>query len=1046
MGIFQKSVINNHLLQLDKEQVDKAFEKFNENYSPAKISEIKRLKEEEYQDGFLREIFVDIFGYTLKPAEDHNLAREFKNQSDGKKADGAILKDGKAIVVIELKSTKTKDLKSITEQAFNYKNNQPDCKYVITSNFQKLRFYIDYTNEYEEFDLFNLQKEEFELLYLILHKDSIFSDLPLKLKTETKFHEENISDKLYKDYSNYKHKIYNNLIKNNPQFDKLTLFKKSQKFLDRLLFVFFAEDTGLVPPNAISKIIEQWQMFKDNDEYFPLYSRFVKFFGHLNKGHKYPNDYELPAYNGGLFAPDEILDNVKIDDEILKDDTLLLSSYDFSTEVDVNILGHIFEHSLNEIEEITAEIEDIAKDKTKSKRKKDGVFYTPKYITQYIVENTVGKLCTEKREELNITEIEFDGTYKTKDGKLSAKGKKLFKTLENYKKWLISLKIIDPACGSGAFLNQALSFLIEEHKHIDDIIAELTGEAMRLFDTDKAILENNLYGVDINEESVEIARLSLWLRTAQKGRKLSNLNENIKCGNSLIDDPEIAGNKAFDWNIEFADIMQNGGFDAVIGNPPYVQIQSMGEMATHLQNQNFETFERTGDLYGLFYELGNNILKPNGLLGFITSNKWMRANYGKKLRKYFAEQTTPKILIDLGSGIFESATVDSNILIFEKLKTKTHSLLALDISKEKLFTAFDNLFKRSVVLNELSENIWTISNKIEQGIKKKIEKIGTPLKDWNIEIYRGILTGFTDAFIIDKNKKNELIRKDPKSAEIIKPVLRGRDIKRYNIDYQSLYIINSHNGYKENTRINIDEYPAIKEHLNQFYTKLEKRYDKGITPYNLRNCAYVKDFSMSNIFYPDIAQELSFVYIDNNYFVTNTGYFLRTSNKYLLSILNCKLVNYFYKTISAQLGKTGIRSFTIYIENIPISKITIDQQQPFIAKANQMLDLNKKLQQKKSKFLNRLTDNFEIDKLSKKLDTFYDFDFKTFVSELKNKKVVLSLLQQDEWEEYFNAYKTEINNLQTQINQTDNEIDQMVYQLYELSEEEIEIIEKNVSL
>jgi len=498
MTIFQKSVINKHLDSLDKERVENAYQKFKKNYSPIKIEEIKKLKEEEYQDGFLREIFVDIFDYTLKPADNYDLAREFKNQTDGKKADGAILKDGKAIVVIELKSTKTKDLKSITEQAFNYKNNQPDCKYVITSNFQKLRFYIDYANEYEEFDLFNLQKQEFELLYLILHKDSIFSDLPLKLKNETKFHEENISDKLYKDYSNYKHKIYNNLVKNNPQYDKLTLFKKSQKFLDRLLFVFFAEDTGLVPPNAISKIIEQWQMFKDNDEYFSLYSRFVKFFVHLDKGHKYKT-YELPAYNGGLFAPDEILDNVEIDDEILKDDALSLSSYDFSTDVDVNILGHIFEHSLNEIEEITAEIEGTSEDKTKSKRKKDGVFYTPKYITQYIVENTVGTLCNEKRIALDIEEIEFDGTFRTKTGKLSEKGKKLYNQLKEYKDWLISLKIIDPACGSGAFLNQALNFLIEEHKIIDDIIAELTNSPMRLFDVDKSILENNLFGVDINE-------------------------------------------------------------------------------------------------------------------------------------------------------------------------------------------------------------------------------------------------------------------------------------------------------------------------------------------------------------------------------------------------------------------------------------------------------------------------------------------------------------------------------------------------------------------
>ena len=182
MSIFQKSVINKHLKNLDKNQVEEAYQKFRNNYSPAKIEKIKQLKEEEYQDGFLRDLFVDVFGYTLKPDDNYNLVREFKNQGDGKKADGAILMNENAIAVIELKSTKTKDLKSITEQAFNYKNNQPECKYVITSNFQKLRFYIDYANEFEEFDLFYLQKEEFELLYLILNINSVFSDLPTSIR------------------------------------------------------------------------------------------------------------------------------------------------------------------------------------------------------------------------------------------------------------------------------------------------------------------------------------------------------------------------------------------------------------------------------------------------------------------------------------------------------------------------------------------------------------------------------------------------------------------------------------------------------------------------------------------------------------------------------------------------------------------------------------------------------------------------------------------------------------------------------------------------
>ena len=584
MAIFQKSVIQKHLNNLDKEQVEKAYQKFRENYSPAKIKKIKQLKEEEYQDGFLRDLFVDVFGYTLKPDDNYNLVREFKNQADGKKADGAIVTRGhaplgdrydpltyKAVVVIELKSTKTKDFKNVTEQAFGYKNNQPGCKYVIISNFQKLRFYIDYANEYEEFDLFYLQKVDFELLYLLLNTNSIFSDLPLKLKNETKFHEENISDKLYKDYSHFKRKLFENLINNNLTKGtcltkgaclakgacplELTLFKKSQKLLDRFLFILFAEDSGLLPPNSISRIIDTYHKLEDLDAYKPIYDIYKQYFGYMNIGRKGKTNVDnIPAYNGGLFLTDELLDNLKIDDEILIDDLLKLSEYDFNTEVDVNILGHIFEHSLSTMGHAPLT----------SKRKKDGIFYTPKYITQYIVENTIGTLCNEKRKELEIDEIEFDETFYKKERRtatrwhtpLSKRGKELYDKLNEYKNWLLSLKIVDPACGSGAFLNQALNFLIEEHKNIDDIIAELTNSPLRLFDTDKAILENNLYGVDINEESVEIAKLSLWLRTAQKGRKLSVLSNNIKCGNSLIDDPEIAGEKAFDWYKEFSSAFQ----------------------------------------------------------------------------------------------------------------------------------------------------------------------------------------------------------------------------------------------------------------------------------------------------------------------------------------------------------------------------------------------------------------------------------------------------------------------------------------------------------
>jgi REP element-mobilizing transposase RayT len=252
-----------------------------------------------------------------------------------------------------------------------------------------------------------------------------------------------------------------------------------------------------------------------------------------------------------LFLPDAILDSVKISSEMLNKHTKILTGYDFETEVDVNILGHIFENSLNEIEEVTAELEGEEIDRKKSKRKKDGVFYTPKYITKYIVENTVGKLCEEKRTGLELDENEY---LKSRKGRTKKKLQELDEKLTAYRDWLLSLTICDPACGSGAFLNQALDFLIREHRYIDELRAKMLDVPMVFTEVENSILENNIYGVDINEESVEIAKLSLWLRTAQKGRKLTTLSNNIKCGNSLIDDPEVAGEKAFDWYTEFPNI------------------------------------------------------------------------------------------------------------------------------------------------------------------------------------------------------------------------------------------------------------------------------------------------------------------------------------------------------------------------------------------------------------------------------------------------------------------------------------------------------------
>ncbi len=1029
MAIFQKSVIQKHLSNLDKDQIENAFQKFKENYGPAKIEKIKQLKEEEYQDGFLRDLFVDVFGYTLKPDANYNLVREFKNQADGRKADGAIIDNNRvepvALAVIELKSTKTKDFKNVTEQAFGYKNNQPECKYVIISNFQKLRFYIDYANEYEEFDLFHLNKEDFELLYLILNRESVFSNLPLKLKEETKFHEQEVSDKLYKDYSRFKKKLFENLTINHPESDKLTLFKKSQKLLDRFLFVLFAEDSGLLPPNSISRIVKRFEVLKEEDAYKPIYEIFKQYFGYMNVGRKGKSSSDnIPAYNGGLFYPDELLDSLKIDDEILIDDLLRLSEYDFNTDVDVNILGHIFEHSLSEIEEITAGIEGAATDKTKSKRKKDGVFYTPKYITQYIVENTIGTLCNEKRTALEIEEIEFDGTYKKKDGTLSAKGKSLFKKLKDYKDWLLSLKIVDPACGSGAFLNQALNFLIQEHKNIDDIIAELTNTALRLFDTDKTILENNLYGVDINEESVEIAKLSLWLRTAQKGRKLSVLSNNIKCGNSLIDDPEVAGDKAFYWKVEFKEIMDNGGFDVVIGNPPYLggQFLKRKEAEYNYILKKYAVAEYQFDLYILFYELSLNLCKEDGYSSFISPNTWLTNVSNKALRKHILNNSTVEKIVDYSTfSVFKDAVVMTTIIVLKK-SISNNSIV-------KIFSP-ENFIEPKF---QISQNTWlTDENHVfnlslsEQDVilKMKIKK-STKRLDELADVKFGVK-------IYEVGKGNPPQTREQTRARIYEannrldtsylPYLEGRDINSYAINWSNKWL-----KYGANLAA-----PRKIELFTGERVLVRRIMGKRLI------CAYLNEDIISNALLQIIKP------------------FKQEYSKSLLLILSSSIIAYYFRKSSDRQDLIFPEIKIHELSSLPI-KIPLVLT-PFNSVANNMLLFNKQLQEKKNKFLNRLKDNLATTattrehvplenvpiKISKKLETFYNYDFKTFITELKKQKVTLSLTRQDEWEEYFTAYKNDINQLQDEINTTDKEIDRMVYELYGLSEEEIEIVEGSV--
>ncbi len=1047
--LFQKTIVNKYKQALPKENTELPWQNYQQYFLNKDIQQnILQSKEEQFQEGFLRELFVKVLGYTLNPSPDYNLITEQKNETNSKKADGAIQLDGKVIGVIELKDHKTTDLSKIEAQAFGYKSQHIGTRLVIISNFEKLRLYIDNAVEYREWNLFTLNEDEFRELYLCLAWQQVAKGVALQMKGDSVSSEDQITKALYRDYSQFKRALFADILKNNPVAEgdnekewQLLLFKKTQKLLDRLLFIFFAEDCGLLPPNSMVQIIDQWEQLKEMDEYRPFYDRVKKYFGYMNTGFK-GKKYEIFAYNGGLFKPDEVLDNITISDDLLAEHCRKLSEYDFESDVDVNILGHIFENSLSEIEEVTQQITS-GNAPTTSKRKQDGVFYTPQYITKYIVENTVGRLCAEKKQQFGIVEEEY---FSDQRRQMQTK-KRLLDQLQQYREWLLQITILDPACGSGAFLNAALRFLMDEHKLIDEMETKVSGYSIQFQDVENSILENNLYGVDINEESVEIAQLALWLRTAKPHRKLNSLNQNIKCGNSLISDPAVAGDKAFNWQEQFPKVFERGGFDVVIGNPPYVQLQSMGEMSDVYAKCGYETYNKSADLYCLFTERGYNLLKPGGLQSFIMPNKWMLVSYGKELRRFMTKTDLLQIINFGDVQFFDEATIYVCIFVTQKSNERGKEVQALSLNQKTYHGDFLQVVPEQLAnypSEIFGEKEWIIQPKAHFNILQKMQE-GTALKDLPISINYGIKTGYNDAFFIDGATKDRLIAEDTKSAELIRPLLRGRDIQAWMPEWDGLYLINPHNGIKGHLPpINIDDYPIVKQHLDRFYDKLSKRLDKGVTPYNLRNCDYIDEFSKPKIMYPNMTSLFPFIY-DEKGFIGNDKTFMITAQddsvnlKFITAILNSKLCKLWiwYNCPELQGGTREIRK--VYFEKFRIP-IDVDQQ-PFADLTDLQMKQVGQLQEKRSRFLRRLSENFEGVKITTALQTFDQMEFKAFVAELKKQKIKLSLAQQDEWEDYFNQYRNDCQQLSEQIAQTDSEIDQRVYQLYGLTEDEIKIVE-----
>lgn len=1020
MGFFQNSVIHKYIQSLDKQTLQNAYAKFRLHFHNAAIQDnIRGSKEEQYQGEFLIDLFVNVLGYTKNPTPNFNLTTEYKNVKDSKKADGAIIINETVKAVIELKGTNTTDLNKIETQAFGYKNNQSDCDYVITSNFEKIRFYVDNAIEYVEFNLFTLTEKEFELLYICLSYDSISRGIPKQIKDESVSQEALITKKLYNDYSVFKSELYHSLVKLNPQYEPLELFKKSQKLLDRFLFIFFAEDRQLLPTNLIFRINKEWQQLREMRIEVSLYERYKIYFHDLDQGakvslpafsqttSKQKEEFQIYAYNGGLFKKDDLLNDIKIEDELLFTHTEKLSNYDFASEVDVNVLGHIFENSLNELDEIKAQLEGQEIDKTKTKRKKDGVFYTPKYITKYIVDNTVGKLCLEKKEALQL--LESDYTIDKKRQKKTTQA--LTDKLNEYRHWLLQLTICDPACGSGAFLNQALDFLINEHKYIDELQAKLFGDALVLSDVEGSILENNLFGVDINEESVEIAKLSLWLRTAQPNRKLNDLNSNIKCGNSLIDDVEVAGDKAFNWEKEFKQVFSNGGFDVIIGNPPYVSNKDMHRhgMQNQIASWNKKFFSSKSGNYDIFIpfiEQGLLKLKKDRKLSFIIPNKFLSAKYSKHLLQLINDKY-----------VFDEVVDYSNINVFEDASVYP---IIITVSNKNDSDKKNNIVKRIIVTESAQEKFSLYRN-------------------WD----------YINLKYIDSVNKNEdgIIQKIESSSNVInaelsfEPGINGFQFTNYSKCVTDGKINN------ESKRLTVTG--SIDPHIfrNKITRYLKKDY---IEPYITLNTEIISPgkwalFSRPKVMVAGMTKEIEAALDAKGEYAPAVSVYSicgKIENLYKVQIIiNSKLINWFFKYKFSDKHMSGgyISVNNLLLQQIPFRDITnIEVCKRLCENANKC---RVELERVVTNFNTLLSSKNIV--ASKRLQNWYELDSKEFLTELNKTKIRLSLSEEADWLNYFNENKTKANEFIIQKIQTDKEIDQMVYKLYDLTEEEIAIVEKS---
>jgi len=825
-----------------------------------------------------------------------------------------------------------------------------------------------------------------------------------------------------KEIEAWRDALARNIAIRNSQLDQRGLNTAVQQTIDRIIFLRLCEDRGI-------EVYGRLRQHLNGDN---VYARLMEVFRAADD-----------RYNSGLFHftaekgrenYDRLTPGLAIDDKVLKDLIKRLyypeSPYEFSV-LPADILGQVYEQFLGKVIRLTKGHQAKVEEKPEV-RKAGGVYYTPTYIVDYIVKNTVGKLLENKSPK------DIDGSVASRS--VASRSVASPTVGSRSRATAPPLRVLDPACGSGSFLINAYQFLLDWYR--DQYAKEpekyTRARSPRLYQRGhndyaltaqerKRILLDHIYGVDIDPQAVEVTKLSLLLKVLEgenaesigktilmfHERALPDLDQNIKCGNSLIgpdfystqqtdmfDEEEAYRINAFDWNHEFPFLPKDGGFDAVVGNPPYVRQESLGQFKQYFQ-RTYKTYAPTADLYVPFIERGVNLLRENGLFSYIVANKWMRANYGDGLRKWLAGQHIEEI-VDFGDlRVFEKATTYPCILrICQKPPAEQFDAVEIDTLDFLDLHEHVKANKHSVSVDSLDNKGWSLARKDVRALLAKLRATGVPLSKYVAgKIYRGILTGLNEAFIIDRITCNGLIAADPNSTDFLKPFVIGRDIKRYEPLTSDRFIILVPSGWTNKHCANSknawaffsSQLPAIAAHLAPFAEAATKRWDKGDYWWELRPCDYYDRFASPKIVFPAIVKSGCYTLDEVGFYSNDKTSILAVRDLFLLGILNSSLADLFVHSISSTKQGGYFEYKPMYVSQIPISTLDLAvrpekaRHDTMVSLVQQMLDLHRRLQTTKT-----------------------DHDRTT---------------------------------LQRQITATDQQIDQLVYELYGLTKEEIAIVE-----